>query len=167
VPRVGAQSVETAFASAPAQQGISAEPAAAVAAARSSSATIAAEPTQVETEALGNVAIALDRSDAALHVHFTVDRSSTAHILLDSARLLDGALQSGGTRLDQLSVDVRGSEGRSGTATGSDSRNASQQSDGSGQRAPARDPRIHDAPRTFLPPSAPRNPRGTAQDRFA
>ena len=134
---------------------------------RAVAAPAAREPTQVETEALGNVTIALDRRDAALHVHFTVDRASTAHALLDSARLLDGALQAGGTRLDQLSVDVRGGDVRSGAATGADTRAPASHSDGGGQRPPTRDPRAQDTPRPFQPAPPPRHAQTSAHDRFA
>jgi hypothetical protein len=139
----------------------------AVAPQRTARVPVAREPTQVETAALGNVTIALDRRDAALHVHFTVDRASTAHALLDSARLLDGALQAGGARLDQLSVDVRGGDVRSVAVTGSDARSPAPQSDGSGQRQPPRDPRTQEAPRTFQSASPPRNLQNAAHDRFA
>ncbi len=134
---------------------------------RATVAPAAREPTQVETEALGSVTIALDRRDAALHVHFTVDRASTAHTLLDSARLLDGALQAGGTRLDHLSVDVRGGDLRSGAATGPDARAPASHSDGGGQRPPTRDPRTQDTPRAFQPAPPPRHAQTSAHDRFA
>lgn len=134
---------------------------------RATVAPAARESTQVETEALGSVTIALDRRDAALHVHFTVDRASTAHTLLDSARLLDGALQAGGTRLDQLSVDVRGGDLRSGAATGADARAPASHSDGGGQRPPTRDPRAQDTPRAFQPAPPPRHAQTSAHDRFA
>jgi hypothetical protein len=111
-------------------------------------------PLPIETEALGSIAIALDRRDMALHVHFTVDRPSAAQALLESAVQLDGALQSGGTRLDQLSVDVRG-----GSAQGQ-----SAPSDHGGQRPPPR------GARAALPSAAsapPRDARIATQDRFA
>lgn len=119
----------------------------------------------IETEALGSIAIALERRDAALHVHFTVDRPSAAQALLDSAVQLDGALQSGGTRLDQLSVDVRGGEARQTTSGGS-AQSQSAPSDQGGQRPPPRDPRaaLPMPPATSAPP---REARSASQDRFA
>ena len=95
------------------------------------------------------------------------NRASTAHALLDSARLLDGALQAGGTRLDQLSVDVRGGDVRSGAATGADTRAPASHSDGGGQRPPTRDPRAQDTSRAFQPAPPPRHAQTSAHDRFA
>lgn len=121
--------------------------------ARSTAVPRLAARTHVETESLGAVTIALSTApDQALNVHFTVDRSTTAHVLIDGARLLDGVLQASGSRLDQLSVDVRGGDPRA------------PHGDPSGHRAPPRDPRGHDAPRIPLPQ---RNPRPTTLDRFA
>ncbi|MGL4541767.1 MAG: flagellar hook-length control protein FliK, partial [Polymorphobacter sp.] len=109
--------------------------------------------TRVETETLGPVTIALERAEGALRVHFTVDRGSTAHALIDAAQLLDRSLTAAGTRLEALSVDVRGSGA-----------NTTAQADAGGQRQSARDQR--QAPPQVTPPVAAPPAEGVAAKRW-
>jgi hypothetical protein len=62
---------------------------------------------ELATDRLGAVRLAFDASDTAVRVHVTADRPATASLIVAQADRLQAAVETGGTRLSGLSVDVR------------------------------------------------------------
>ena len=118
----------------------------------------------IATETLGMVAVGVSGRPEAVHVRLAVDSGGAAQLLSDAGVQLERGLAAGGTRLEGLSVDVRGgSADRGGGQTGLSGQ--SSQSSHSGQSGQSGQP-LHGARPALaaveLPPA-----RRPGRDRYA